>query len=85
MGTPVVGYDVPGLRDSIKNGETGILAKDNTPENLAASAVSLLRDHEFLKKLSLNALSFSKKFNWDNSTDMLEQALAEEISKLYDA
>lgn len=85
MGTPVVGYDVPGLRDSIKNGETGILAKDNTPESLATSAVTLLLDGEFLKKLSLNALSFSKQFNWDNSTDMLEKVLDEEISKRYGA
>jgi len=81
MGTPVVGYDVPGLRDSIKNGETGLLAKNNTPEGLAASAVSLLMDPEFLKKLSLNALSFSRQFNWDNSTDVLEKVLAEELSR----
>lgn len=81
MGTPVVGYDVPGLKDSIRNGETGLLAKHNTPEGLAASAVSLLMDREFLKKLSLNALSFSKQFSWDNSTNVLEKVLSKEISR----
>jgi glycosyltransferase involved in cell wall biosynthesis len=28
MGTPVVGYNVPGVRDSIKDGKTGIIIKE---------------------------------------------------------
>ena len=35
MGTPAIGYNVPGLRDSIKNDETGILVKNNSPYELA--------------------------------------------------
>ena len=31
MGTPAVAYNVPGLRDSIRHGETGILVKENSP------------------------------------------------------
>ena len=27
LGLPAVAYDVPGLRDSVKNNETGLLAK----------------------------------------------------------
>jgi len=35
---------------TLKNHETGVLVKGNTPENLAGSAVSLLRDLELLLK-----------------------------------
>ena len=35
MGTPAVAYNVPGLRDSIKDGKTGILVKENSPKCLA--------------------------------------------------
>src|SRR5919107_3651321 len=44
MGTPAIGYDVPGLRDSIRHGETGITIKGGSPEAMAQQAISLLRD-----------------------------------------
>src|SRR5918992_173171 len=55
MGTPVVGYNVPGLRDSIKDGETGILTKENSPDCLASSAIYLLKNPQLLQKFSNNA------------------------------
>jgi glycosyltransferase involved in cell wall biosynthesis len=57
-GTPVVGYDVAGLRDSILDGDTGILVKGNSPE--ASSLVSLLKNRELLITLTSNA--YSKQF-----------------------
>jgi glycosyltransferase involved in cell wall biosynthesis len=44
QGTPAVVYNVDGLRDSVKDGNTGIIAKENTPEGLAKALVSLLGD-----------------------------------------
>lgn len=67
MGAPAVAYNVLGQRDSIIDGETGILAKQNSPEGISPIAVSLLKDRELLNKLSTNALFFSKQFNWDNT------------------
>lgn len=49
-GTPVVGYDIPGLRDSIKHGETGILV-DPDPISLSKGILKLLRDESLLKKI----------------------------------
>ena len=69
MGTPAIGYNVPGLRDSIKNEETGILVNNNSPTELARSAISLLQKPEKLNKLSMNALGFARKFSW-NATAM---------------
>jgi glycosyltransferase involved in cell wall biosynthesis len=81
MGTPVVGYDVPGLRDSVLNGETGILVKENSPALLATCLVSLLRDQTLLTALTSNALSFSKQFNWDRSCDMFDKIISDHASR----
>jgi glycosyltransferase involved in cell wall biosynthesis len=75
MGTPAIGYDVHGLRDSIRHDETGITIMEKSPEVMAQQAILLLRDSERLSRYSRNALEYSKQFNWDNSVDMLEKVL----------
>lgn len=47
----VVATDVPGLRDSVVNGQTGVLV-DPSPESLAAAVVCLLSDEELRVRLS---------------------------------
>jgi glycosyltransferase involved in cell wall biosynthesis len=78
MGTPVVAYNVPGLRDSVNNGQTGILVEQNSPESLASSAVSLFRNKTQLHAISSNALSYSRKFSWDHSATLFEEIMVEE-------
>jgi glycosyltransferase involved in cell wall biosynthesis len=75
MGTPIIAYNVPGLRDSVRHGETGILVKDNSPESLAHAAVSLLHDSVLLRKYSENALAFSRQFDWDNTADVFDKVI----------
>lgn len=72
MGTPTVAYNVSGLRDSVKDGQTGILVNSNSPEGLAAAALKLLKDEESLAKLSENALSYSKQFSWNRTADAFD-------------
>jgi glycosyltransferase involved in cell wall biosynthesis len=80
MGTPVIAYDVPGLRDSVQDGQTGTLVKQNSPSGLAFSAVSLLKNPVLLERFSMNAINFSKQFNWDKTTYLIKEIL-EKISK----
>ena len=68
MGTPAVAYDVPGLRDSTRHDETGLLCASNTPEELASESLRLLQDGNLCRRLSLNALKWSRSFSWENST-----------------
>ena len=75
MGTPVVGYDVPGLRDSIVNGQNGVLAKSNSYSEMADLAINLLKDRDLLGQYSNNALCLSKKFSWDTSAEIFEGIL----------
>jgi glycosyltransferase involved in cell wall biosynthesis len=77
MGTPAVAYSVPGLRDSIRHEETGILVKDNSPRELATSAIRLLRNQGLLTEYSNNALTFSKQFSWDNTVDEFDKIICQ--------
>jgi glycosyltransferase involved in cell wall biosynthesis len=69
LGTPAVAYDVPGLRDSIKNGKTGLLVKAGDITSLANAAISLSNNPVELQSLSYNALNYSKSFKWDNTAN----------------
>ncbi|HEY3419612.1 MAG TPA: glycosyltransferase family 4 protein [Methanomassiliicoccales archaeon] len=66
MGTPAIGYRVPGLRDSIKDGKTGLLCDPN-PTAMAETIVSLLSQEEKRIELSKNALEDAKEYNWDRT------------------
>lgn len=66
LGSVPVGYNVPGLRDSIKNHKTGILTSPN-PQALAQSTLVLLKNEKERLKLAKNGFKFSRSFNWQNS------------------
>jgi len=74
-GTPVVGYKVPGLRDSISSGINGYLVEDGDMNGMAERAVELLGDEEALRAMSSNARKYSKRFNWEKSSEELSRFL----------
>jgi len=67
QGTPAVAYNTSGLRDSILNGKTGLLASSKTPEELAKKITILLTNRLLYNTLSKNAVEWSRKFDWDDS------------------
>lgn len=69
LGLPVVAYDVPGLRDSIVDSETGLLVESGEAHALAEGLLEVLEDKEFMGKLSENALEYSRNFSWDKVAD----------------
>lgn len=72
-GTPTVAYKVPGLVDSIDDQETGFLCQKNTPEELVKNVRRLLVNRALRKKISQNALKYSRSFSWDKTA---KEALA---------
>jgi glycosyltransferase involved in cell wall biosynthesis len=68
LGVPAVAYDVHGLRDSIKANETGLLAKDGCIEDLAEKTIAILKNDELSKKLSNEALAYSRDFSWNKTS-----------------
>jgi glycosyltransferase involved in cell wall biosynthesis len=51
---PVVGTDVHGIREMIKNEKTGILVSSQKPEELAEAVLRLLKNREWAEKLGIN-------------------------------
>ncbi len=67
VGTPAIGYDVPGLRDSIVPGSTGLLVKNGDINSLADALIKVISDESLRTSLSKNAFQYSKLFSWDES------------------
>ncbi len=65
QGTPAVVYNVNGLRDVVKNGVTGIVLQQNSPEEMAKESLQLLQDTKTYKKYQENGLTFTKNLSWD--------------------
>jgi glycosyltransferase involved in cell wall biosynthesis len=66
-GTPVIASDVPGLRDAVRDGDTGVLFPYGDSGALAATLVRLLRDSGERERMSRNALDYAATFTWDNA------------------
>ncbi len=65
--TPAVVYNVPGLKDSVRDGITGIIVKEKKVAVMAAEILALLKKYKKYKKYQKNCLQWAKKFNWDDS------------------
>jgi glycosyltransferase involved in cell wall biosynthesis len=74
-GAPVVASDVPGLRDSVLDGQTGLLYEYGDIEQLAEKVSLVLRDEHFRSRLSTEALGWAATFTWEHSADLMEQVL----------
>lgn len=66
MGTPTIAYNVAGLRDSVVDGQTGILCHKEIA-NLAKEIRKLLEDEKRLKTMSKQAIAWSKNFSWEKA------------------
>jgi len=80
LGVPCVAYDVPGLRDSIQNGETGLHVKSGDIKSLAEGLLQVLGNEECRAKLSENALQYSRNFSWDKAADEFMKILKESMN-----
>lgn len=64
-GCPIIGFDVPGIRDSVVNGITGILVKFGDEVAMANALNRLSTDEQMLRKMSKNAILRSKNYSWE--------------------
>lgn len=71
-GTPAVGSDVKGLRDSIRDGETGLLVDASDPEMFASKVNELLSNDGKRKEFSSRAQSWAMQHDWKHSIDKFE-------------
>ena len=80
-GTPVIGSNSGGLKETVVNNRTGILLEEINPDHLARVVNDLLSDPERYQFLQKNARKSVEKFNWENHVKKLEHILEETIAK----
>lgn len=66
QGTPAVVYDVDGLRDSVRNGQTGLITVPK-PQALAAGIVQLITNPSLYQTMQHTAWEWSKQMTFDQS------------------
>lgn len=72
-GTPVISADVPGLRDSVANGLSGLLYEYGNIDDLSNRILEIFTDEKLRSKLSIGAIEWAKTFSWDKSaTEMID-------------
>jgi len=64
-GTPAVATDAPGLRDSVRRDETGLLVPFADDAALAEALVRVLADDGLRARLSRAAVAWAANFRWD--------------------
>lgn len=68
-GTAVVAADTPGLRDSVKDGQSGLLYEYGNIEQLAEKILTLLTDDALRRRLEQGGKDWAAQFNWDDAAD----------------
>jgi len=75
-GVPVVAYDIPGVRDAVLDGATGMVVQAN-PDALGSASASLLQDADRWRQLSEAAKLRVQEFTWDRVAQDLLSALSQ--------
>ena len=74
-GTPVVASDSPGIRESVRNGETGFLVRHGDIGALAAAMDRLAASPELVEQMGVRARAFAETFTWERCADETEAHL----------
>jgi glycosyltransferase involved in cell wall biosynthesis len=74
--TPVIASDSPGLRESVRDGETGFLVMHGDVAALAASMSRIAGDPALVASLGAKGRVFAERFSWDRAADQTEAHLA---------
>jgi len=79
-GTAVVAADVPGLRDSVLHGRTGLLYPHGDLDALAAATDRLLRDPDERRRMEAEGLRWADSLTWarcgDETLALIERVVA---------
>ena len=73
--TPVVASDSPGIRESVRDGETGFLVPHGNVAAMAEAMGSLASSLPLVRRLGDRARRFAEGFTWDRAADETERHL----------
>ena len=79
LGITTIASDVPGLRDSVKNGETGLLFPVGDAHTCAAEMDRLYSDDELRSRLAGEARIYADEFRWDTAAELTFELLQDTV------
>ena len=65
VGKAVLGTDISGLRDAVRDGETGLLVPAEDIAALAEGMRSLLADDQWRRRLGDQGRAWARNFDWN--------------------
>ncbi len=74
-GTPSIASDAPGLRDSVRDGLTGLLVPHGDPAALAHAILRLAREPALVERFGAAARQHALAHSWEAATDLVEMHL----------
>lgn len=76
-GTPVVASDSPGIRESVRDGETGFLTRHGDVEAMAAAMERFASSPALVSQMGARARAFAETFTWDRCARATEAHLSQ--------
>ena len=74
-GTPVVASNSPGIRESVRDGDTGYLVPHGDVRAMAAAMGRLAVDRSLVERLGAQARGFAETFTWERAAEETERHL----------
>lgn len=78
-GTPVISANVPGLKDSVSEGLSGLLYEYGNINQLANMLDTILSDINLRNRLSEGSIKWASMFSWDKSAKLMLERCKEVI------
>jgi glycosyltransferase involved in cell wall biosynthesis len=78
-GTPTLAFDVRGVRDSVVEGNTGVLARND--EEFVDAWVRLTKDEAERSRLGAGARARAARFTWDRTLDRFMTVIDEAVER----
>jgi glycosyltransferase involved in cell wall biosynthesis len=78
--TPVVASNSPGIRESVRDGETGYLVPHGDVSAMAAALDRIAGSRELVDRLGSAARQFAETFTWERAAEETEAHLARVVA-----
>lgn len=70
-GLPVVGSNVGGIPEMVRDGENGLLVTPGNASALSDAIITLLTNMQLIRNYSVNALQTAEKYSWENNIEKM--------------
>jgi glycosyltransferase involved in cell wall biosynthesis len=74
-GTPVIASNSPGIRESVRDGETGFLVPHGDVRAMTQAMARLAADRPLVSSLGARARGFAETFTWERAAEETERHL----------